>query len=87
MSHSQNNRLAFRLFAVYLVLYGGFMVINVWRPSLMELTPLAGVNVAIWYGFGLIFAAVILAFVYGFMCREETVSSTNSSDAIGEEQK
>ncbi|MBB01343.1 MAG: DUF485 domain-containing protein [Rubinisphaera brasiliensis] len=86
MSNTQNNRLAFRLFAVYLALYGGFMLINVWKPELMELTPLAGVNLAIWYGFGLIFAAVILAFVYGFMCREATTPAANETKQNGEGQ-
>ena len=33
----------------------------------MEATPLAGVNLAIWYGFGLIVAALVLALIYGWV--------------------
>jgi uncharacterized membrane protein (DUF485 family) len=51
-----------------LVLYGGFVVLAAFAPQWMELTPLAGVNVAIWYGFGLIIAAILLAVVYGWAC-------------------
>ena len=32
----------------------------------MEATPIAGVNVAILYGFGLIISAFVLALIYGF---------------------
>ena len=49
----QTNRLGLSLFAVYLVLYGGFVLLAAFSPEWMERTPLAGVNLAIWYGFGL----------------------------------
>jgi uncharacterized membrane protein (DUF485 family) len=57
------------LFAIYFALYGGFVVLNVFFPKLMETTPVAGVNLAILYGFGLIAAALILALVYAWLCR------------------
>ncbi|MCG6156015.1 DUF485 domain-containing protein [Rubinisphaera margarita] len=69
MFDSPNGRIAMILFAVYLVLYSGFMLINVFAPALMDKTPLAGVNLAIWYGFLLIAAAIFLAFLYGALCR------------------
>ena len=65
MSESRTHRLPLVLFGIYLLLYGGFIVINLYATDLMELTPFAGVNLAIWYGFGLIIAAVLLAFIYG----------------------
>lgn len=65
MQRTQNGKLAMILFTLYLVLYAGFMLINVFFPDLMETTPLAGVNLAIWYGFGLIISAILLAFIYG----------------------
>jgi uncharacterized membrane protein (DUF485 family) len=52
------------LFAIYLVLYGGFVLLNAFSPQTMEQTPLAGVNLAVWYGFGLIVAALVLALIY-----------------------
>lgn len=58
------------LFAVYLALYVGFMVLNAFAPSIMESTPFAGVNLAILYGFALIVAAVLLALIYAWLCRD-----------------
>jgi uncharacterized membrane protein (DUF485 family) len=71
---SSNARTGLILFAVYLVLYGGFVLINAFSPETMESTPFAGINLAILYGFGLIVAALVLSLVYGFLCR-------NSGDA------
>ena len=70
------------LFAIYFVLYGGFMVLNVFFPKLMETTPVAGVNLAILYGFGLIAAALILALVYAWLCRPPN-GSPPPTDAPG----
>ncbi len=68
---TRNARVGFVLFVVYLLLYGGFVFLNAFAAEVMEMTPIAGVNLAILYGFGLIVAAVILALVYGFLCKEE----------------
>lgn len=76
MSPARNRFLAILFFTIYTLLYAGFMLINVLAPDWMELTPVAGVNVAIWYGFGLILAAVVLAFLYGSLCLS---SATNVS--------
>ena len=65
---ARNARFGLVLFAVYLTLYSGFVAINAFAPQIMERTT-AGVNLAIWYGFGLIAAAFILALVYGWLCR------------------
>ena len=77
---TRSSRIGFGLFALYLVLYGGFVLLNAYSPETMEATPLAGVNLAIWYGFGLIFAALILAFVYGWVCRQSTDDATDAED-------
>jgi uncharacterized membrane protein (DUF485 family) len=61
-----STRLGLFLFAVYLALYGGFVLLAAFAPQAMESTPLAGVNLAIWYGFGLIAAALVLALIYGW---------------------
>ena len=57
---SRNARLGLKLFAVYLALYGGFVLLNAFSAETMESTPFAGVNVAILYGFGLIIAAIVM---------------------------
>jgi uncharacterized membrane protein (DUF485 family) len=77
------SRIGLVLFAVYLVLYGGFVLLAAFSPQTMEMTPLAGVNLAIWYGFGLIVAALALALVYGWASRSNEGSSEKSPSADG----
>ncbi len=62
-------RIGLSLFGVYLLLYGGFVFLNAFSPQTMELMPIAGINLAIIYGFGLIVAALVLAVAYGWICR------------------
>jgi uncharacterized membrane protein (DUF485 family) len=71
---TRNSRIGLALFAVYLVFYGGFVLLAAFSPQTMEATPLAGVNLAIWYGFGLIAAAILLALIYGWTCRASAQS-------------
>ncbi len=66
--HARNSRLGLKLFALYLLLYGGFVLLNTFSPETMEATPWKGVNVAILYGFGLIVSAFVLAMIYGVLC-------------------
>ena len=63
---THHNPFGLFLFVIYLLLYGGFVLINAFAPELMEATPIAGVNLAILYGFGLILAAFAMALLYGF---------------------
>jgi uncharacterized membrane protein (DUF485 family) len=65
----RNARIGLALFGVYLVLYAGFVLLAAFSPATMERTPAAGVNLAVWYGFGLIAAALVLALLYGWLCR------------------
>lgn len=69
LTAARNSRYGLALFALYLLLYGGFVLLNAFDPSLMEATPFAGVNLAVLYGLGLIVAAILLAFLYGWLCR------------------
>lgn len=64
-----NARLGLVLFAVYLLLYGGFVLVNAFAPEKMEATPIAGINVAILSGFGLIVMALVMALLYGWLCK------------------
>jgi uncharacterized membrane protein (DUF485 family) len=61
----RDGKLGLALFAIYLLLYGGFVLLNAFWPEIMERTPWAGVNLAIWYGLALIVAAFVLALIYG----------------------
>ncbi len=80
---TRNSRIGLAMFAVYLVLYGGFVLIAAFSPQTMELTPLAGVNLAIWYGFGLIAVAILLALIYGWTCRASAQPSNGIKDQGG----
>lgn len=64
-----NARRGLRLFAIYLICYAGFVLVNAFNRPMMVQTPFAGVNLAIWYGFGLILGALLLALVYAWLCR------------------
>ena len=79
---TRNARMGLVLFAIYLVLYGGFVLINTFSPESMEATPIAGINVAILYGFGLIIAAFVMALLYGVLCdsNDEPGSSTEDDE-------
>ena len=67
-----NATLGLKLFAVYLVLYLGFVLGSAFAPGFMAATPIAGLNVAVIYGIGLIKAAFLLAVVYVLLCGRES---------------
>jgi uncharacterized membrane protein (DUF485 family) len=64
----RNSRYGLILFTIYLTIYAAFVLLNAFRPDLMDRT-LSGLNVATLYGFGLIAAALLLAALYGWLCR------------------
>ncbi len=68
-SASVKSRLGLIMFVVYTLVYAGFVVINVFNPSIMG-TDIGSLNLAIVYGFGLIILALILAVTYNQYCTE-----------------
>ena len=64
----QNTRNALILFAVYFVLYAGFMILAAVNPKAMGVIVFAGVNLAVIYGMALIVVAVLLAMIYMWLC-------------------
>ena len=76
-----HTRLGLLLFLIYLALYTGFVLINAFAADQMETIVLAGLNLAIVYGFGLIVCALVLALFYGLLCRREPAEDVASSDA------
>ncbi|MBC19530.1 MAG: hypothetical protein CMJ74_08770 [Planctomycetaceae bacterium] len=74
----QHSLFGLTLFLLYLCLYGGFVLINTFRPDWMQTRPVAGVNLAILYGFCLIMVAFFLALIYGIFARDE--QQGNSGD-------
>jgi uncharacterized membrane protein (DUF485 family) len=75
----RNARNGLWLFAIYFAIYSGFVGLNAFRPEVMTV-DIAGINLAVWYGFGLIFAALALALVYMALCRPQP-SATDGKGA------
>lgn len=65
----RNARLGLILFFAYLAVYAVYVLINAFWPATMDAVPLAGVNLAVLYGFALIAGAIVLAGLYGWLCR------------------
>ncbi len=61
-------RLGLQMLAGYGLLYVVFIVISVALPKTMGVHVVAGLNLAIVYGFALIVIAFILALVYNWLC-------------------
>jgi uncharacterized membrane protein (DUF485 family) len=64
-----NTRVGVILFAVYILFYGGFVAMSAFQHETMAQPFLAGVSLAILYGFALIIVALVLALVYMKICR------------------
>jgi uncharacterized membrane protein (DUF485 family) len=67
---AHNRRWGVVLFAVYVVFYGGFMLLSGFWPEVMSRPWLGGINLALAYGFALIASALVLALVYMRVCRK-----------------
>ena len=74
-----SSRLGLTLFAVYCVAYASFIALVCFAPTTLRHTPLLGVNLAIWYGFGLIAGALLLALIYLAIRRDEPLPGHTGS--------
>lgn len=61
-------KLGVRFFFLYLFFYAGFVAIGVLNYELLSKEVLAGLNLALFYGIGLILFAVILGILYNNYC-------------------
>jgi uncharacterized membrane protein (DUF485 family) len=64
-----NARLGLVLFGVYLAFYATYVLVNAFRPAVMDEVVFAGVNLAVASGMGLIVGALVLALVYAALAR------------------
>lgn len=64
-------KLGIKLFWLYCIIYMGFVGIAVFAPQAMKAPVLAGTNLAIIYGMGLILFAIILGLVYNHACTKK----------------
>lgn len=64
----QKTKLGVILFFVYLLIYSGFVAIALAKPSAMSVSTILGLNLACFYGFGLIILAIVMGLVYNHIC-------------------
>jgi uncharacterized membrane protein (DUF485 family) len=76
------SKLGIKLFLVYSLVYIGFIAINVIEPMLMERMIFKGLNLAVVYGMGLIFLAIIMGLIYNHICTryEEKMNEDTDHD-------
>lgn len=63
-------KLGVRMFIMFVVVYAGFILINSLNPKLMGI-DIGKVNLAFFYGIGLIIYALILATIYNYLCTKK----------------
>jgi hypothetical protein len=80
---SFKRKLGARLFGVYGIIYAGFVAVNLIRPVFMEKIVLAGLNVAVVYGMGLIVFALLLALIYNRACGRREASPKHPVEGKG----
>jgi uncharacterized membrane protein (DUF485 family) len=66
-----NARLGMVLFCIYLIFYGGFVLLNAFAPGMIARPFLVGINLAVNYGIGLILAAFVMALLYLALSRKD----------------
>lgn len=75
-------KLGIFLFAFYGVFYAGFIIINTLFPKVMGILLLFEVNLAIYYGSGLIILAFVMGIIYNFLCSKKE-KELNKDDQKG----
>ena len=75
------------LFFFYLLLYAGFVLLMAFDVERLQVLGPARINLAVWSGFGLIVLALVLALVYGWICREKDSVADGDTAAAGEDQE
>ena len=61
-------KLGIMLFFISCFFYACFILINTISPKLMEIEVCFGLNLAPFYGFGLIILAIIMGLIYNYLC-------------------
>jgi uncharacterized membrane protein (DUF485 family) len=84
-SSEYKSKLGVIMFILYVVVYAGFILINTLNPKLMGMDVLK-VNLAIFYGIGLIVYALILAIIYNYLCtkKENEMAVLNAKAEVEE---
>jgi uncharacterized membrane protein (DUF485 family) len=64
----KKSKLGMILFVVYALLYGTFVIIGISHTHLLGVKVLAGLNLAVVYGMGLIVLAAVMGYFYSMIC-------------------
>ncbi len=72
-------RLGIVLCVIYAFAYTGFVVISVYDVTLMDTVMPFGLNLAAFYGLGLIVFALFLAMIYSIACTTKEISVARNS--------
>jgi uncharacterized membrane protein (DUF485 family) len=79
-SDRSNSRLGLYLFFLYSVVYLAFALTSAFSPKLSQLQLFGGVNLATWWGLGLIGLAFVLSMIYGVSCKTDPVKQRSSEE-------
>ena len=79
----QKANLGVWFFFLYLFFYAGFVVIGVLNYELLATEVVAGLNLALVYGMGLIIFAVLLGILYNYFCSkyEDELNTKEENEA------
>jgi uncharacterized membrane protein (DUF485 family) len=75
-SELRKSNIGVRMTILYAVIYGGFVFLSVFFPSLMGVESVFGLNLAIAYGLALIIIAIIFAIIYNALVRIPSLPNT-----------
>ncbi len=64
-------KLGLLMFLIYVTAYSGFVFISVFNVELMDIVMIFGLNLAVFYGLGIIVFALILAVIYSVLCKRK----------------
>lgn len=68
-SERRKSNIGVKMTVLYALVYGGFVILSVFFPTLMGVDTIFGVNLAIAYGLGLIIIAIVFAMIYNHLVR------------------
>lgn len=74
--------LGIKFFFIYLFFYVGFVALGVFNYELLAVGVFKGINLALFYGIGLIVFAVLLGVLYNYLCTRYEDQMNKMEDAI-----
>lgn len=74
-------KLGIKLFWLYCVIYMGFVGLAVFATETLKTPVIAGTNLAITYGMGLIVLAIVLGLIYNRACTRKENETNRAKDA------